>query len=143
MQINSKIKTMMETDEGLRLKPYRCTAGRLSVGYGRNLDDVGISNATALQMLQEDVDRAERVCIGIFGSQWDKWSENRQLGWINLAFNLGNASLLGFRNTLRAAILEDWGAVEKNLLASKYATQVGERAKRVIAMICRERFPYG
>jgi lysozyme len=36
-------KKMLLVDEGLRLKPYRCTAGKTSIGYGRNLDDVGIS----------------------------------------------------------------------------------------------------
>ncbi|NBW16869.1 MAG: lysozyme, partial [Caulobacteraceae bacterium] len=29
--------------EGERLKPYRCTAGKLTIGVGRNLDDRGIT----------------------------------------------------------------------------------------------------
>lgn len=140
----SKIMKMFLKDEGLKFHPYRCTAGRLSIGYGRNLDDVGITKATAEQMLAEDVKRAESACLAIFGEeQWSRWSENRRMGWINMAFNLGNAGILGFRNTLRAAIGENWVEVERHLRASKWASQVGSRAERVIAMICKEAFPYG
>mgnify|MGYP006208816685 CR=1 FL=1 len=44
-------------DEGLRLKPYRCTADKLSLGYGRNLDDVGISEDEAEYLLANDIRR--------------------------------------------------------------------------------------
>jgi lysozyme len=139
----SKAQKMIERDEGLRLKPYKCTAGKLTIGYGRNIEDVGISQATALQMLEEDLKNAQNICLAIFGmDQWCRWSENRKLGWVNLAFNLGNAGLLGFRNTLKAAIGENWPEVERHLRASKWFTQVGSRAERVISMICREQFPY-
>ena len=33
-----RIKKQLVRHEGLRLKPYRCTAGKLTIGYGRNLD---------------------------------------------------------------------------------------------------------
>ncbi len=64
------------------------------------------------------------------------------MGWLNIAFNLGQTRLLNFRNTLRAALREDWPNVEKGLRASLWFKQVGERAERVIAMIVREEFPY-
>jgi lysozyme len=134
---------MLIRDEGVRLRPYTCTAGKLTLGVGRNLDDVGITRATALQMLDEDIVTAASACITIFGGQlWGTWSENRRLGWINLAFNLGEAGLLGFRNTLKAAKGGNWPEVERHLRASKWFTQVKGRAERVIAMICREEFPY-
>lgn len=133
---------MLLLDEGLRLKPYRCTAGKLTIGYGRNLDDVGISQRVADIMLEEDLQIAEKACRRIFGSLFDSWSENRKLGWINLAFNLGHARLIKFRNTIRAAIIEDWGEVESGLRGSLWFKQVGKRAERVIGMICYERFNY-
>lgn len=133
---------MLEVDEGLRLKPYRCTAEKLTIGIGRNLDDVGISKDTAYQMLEEDLTVSKVICSKIFGKQFDTWGENRQLGWMNLAFNLGSNRLLQFRNTIRAARVEDWGEVEKGLRNSLWFRQVKGRAERVIAMICREEFPY-
>jgi lysozyme len=139
----SKIRKMFILDEGMRTKPYRCTAGKLSVGLGRNLDDVGISEDEAYYLLNNDVERATRACVAIFGKGlWDRWSENRKLGWLNLAFNLGQVRLLNFRNTLRATLREDWPSVEKGLRASLWFKQVGSRAERVIAMIVREEFPY-
>jgi len=137
-----KARKMLEVDEGLRLKPYRCTAGKLTIGVGRNLDDVGISKATAYQMLDEDILSAEKICRRIFGDQYDQWSENRKLGWVNLAFNLGYGSLLQFKNTIRAARVSDWSEVEKGLRGSLWFRQVKGRAERVISMICHERFPY-
>jgi lysozyme len=138
----SKIRRMLERDEGIRLKPYKCSQGFLTIGIGRNLDSVGISKATAYQMLDEDVEAATRGCKRIFEELFDTWSENRQLGWINLAFNLGFASLSQFRNTIRAARVGDWQSVELGLRKSLWCKQVGSRSERVIKMICEEAYPY-
>jgi len=139
---SDKAKKMIALDEGLRFKPYRCTAGRLTVGYGRNLDDVGISQRVADIMLEEDLQVAEKACNRIFGDLFNSWGENRKLGWINLAFNLGYNRLMQFRNTLRAARIEDWPEVEEGLRGSLWFKQVGKRAERVVAMVCYEKFPY-
>lgn len=133
---------MLETDEGLRLKPYKCTAGKTTIGIGRNLDDNGISKEMAYQMLDEDVALANKACQKLFGEQWNSWSENRRLGWINFLFNVGFQTASKFKNTIRAARIEDWAEVEKHLKESLWYKQVGKRAERVIAMICREAFPY-
>ena len=140
--LSSKIRKMLERDEGIRLKPYRCSQGFLTIGVGRNLDSVGISKATAYEMLDEDVETARRACRRIFENLFDTWSENRRLGWINLAFNLGFASLSQFKNTIRAARVGDWAAVELGLRKSLWYKQVGSRSERVIAMICHETYPY-
>lgn len=42
-------------DEGLRLKPYRCAAGKLTIGVGRNLDDKGITSDEAMALLDDDI----------------------------------------------------------------------------------------
>ena len=41
----------LKRDEGFRSHPYRDTVGKLTIGYGRNLDDVGISEREAEQLL--------------------------------------------------------------------------------------------
>lgn len=137
-----KAKKMLLVDEGLRLKPYRCTADKLTIGYGRNLEDVGISQKVADIMLEEDLQSAQKTCEKIFGGIFASWSENRRLGWINLAFNLGHSRLIQFKNTIRAARVQDWDEVEKGLRASLWFKQVGKRAERVIGMICHDTFPY-
>jgi lysozyme len=140
----NRLRAMLEQDEGLRLKPYRCTAGKLSLGIGRNIEDVGISKTTAYQMLEEDIERSVRTCRSIFGIElWDKWGPERRMGWINFAFQLGPAGMLGFRNTLRAAMAEDWKKVEENFKLSRWIKQTPQRAERVIAAICKEQWAYG
>lgn len=137
-----KAKKMLLIDEGLQLKPYRCTAGRLTIGYGHNLDDLGITQHIADELLKGDLETAKKTCRKIFGEIFDGWSENRQLGWINLAFNLGYSRLIKFKNTIRAAQIEDWLEVENGLRQSLWFKQVKGRAERVIGMICHETFPY-
>jgi len=150
-----KAKRMLLVDEGLRLKAYKCTANAWTIGCGRNLSDrriteeelqryrtIGITREVALQWLDEDVQVARKICVDIFGELFDSWSENRQLGWINLAFNLGRTRLLKFKNTIRAARIEDWFEVENGLRQSLWFKQVKSRAERVIGMICHETFPY-
>jgi lysozyme len=137
------LRKMFRIDEGYKLSLYKCTAGKLTIGYGHNIQDNGISPAVAELMLKEDIEMAADICIRLFGKGlWERWSENRRAGWINLSFNLGQTRLLQFRNTLRSALREDWPNVEKGLRSSLWFKQVGERAERVIAMIVREEFPY-
>ncbi len=50
-----RIKEQLVRHEGLGLKPYRCPAGKLTIGYGRNLDDTGISKAEAYELLSNDI----------------------------------------------------------------------------------------
>jgi lysozyme len=45
-------------DEGLKLKPYTDTVGKLTIGIGRNLTDRGISRQEALVLARNDVDAA-------------------------------------------------------------------------------------
>ena len=50
-----KLIAQLKIDEGFRGKPYRCTAGKLTIGFGRNLDDVGASVAESEMMLSVDL----------------------------------------------------------------------------------------
>lgn len=36
-KLMDRIKEQLVRHEGLRLRPYRCTAGKLTIGIGRNL----------------------------------------------------------------------------------------------------------
>ena len=54
-KLMDRIKEQLVARVGLRLKPYRCTAGKLTIGIGRNLDDCGISQSEAYVMLINDI----------------------------------------------------------------------------------------
>lgn len=120
--------------EGLRLKPYRCTAGKLTIGIGRNLDDVGISKDEADMLLKNDIEKV----IGQLSNSLP-WYKNlnkiRQRVLIDMAFNLGIAGLLKFKNTLGHIQAGRWPEAAKGMLASRWAKQVGRRAERLATMM--------
>lgn len=118
------------SDEGLRLKPYRDTVGKLTIGVGRNLDDVGISQDEAMEMLANDIRRTYSSLTTAI--PWmTKLNDARQNVLLNMAFNLGIAGLLGFKHTLDLVQRGDYSGAADAMLQSKWARQVGNRAVRL------------
>jgi lysozyme len=124
------LKEELKRDEGVRLKPYRCTAGKLTIGVGRNLDDVGISQSEADMMLEHDVNKVITQ-LNYRLPWWCNVSEKRQHVLINMAFNLGIEGLLKFKNTLALIQAGKYQEASVAMLDSRWAKQVGNRAKRL------------
>lgn len=55
-----QIKNDLIRDEGLRLKVYHCTAGKLTIGVGRNLEDNWFSSNEVAYLL-ENLERKKRM----------------------------------------------------------------------------------
>ena len=113
--------------EGYRRFPYRCPAGKLTVGVGRNLEDRGLTLKESLVLLNNDIDD--------FEAQLNKslpWvgtlSPTRQAVLVNMAFNLGIQGLLKFARMLAAVKSGQYAEAADEMLASKWAQQVGQRA---------------
>ena len=114
--------------EGFRAKAYTDSVGKLSIGYGRNIEDVGISKKEAAFLLQNDLDAAEASCRSAF--EWfDNLTPARQIVLIEMAFNLGFRKLLGFGQTIKACREGRYADAANQMLRSKWAEQVGQRAK--------------
>jgi len=128
------ITAELKRDEGLWLKPYRDTVGKLTIGIGRNLDDVGIFENEAEAMLANDI---TRVCADLDRVLfwWRNLSEVRQRVMVNMAFNLGIQGLLKFKKSLDAARDGDFITAAKEMLDSAWAIQVGARADRLAKMM--------
>lgn len=120
--------------EGKRSKPYKDTVGKLTIGVGRNLDDVGLSDDEIQYLLINDLKRVE---VGLDKSLpwWRDLDEIRQRVIIDMCFNMGLGGLLGFKNTLTKIKAHDWAAARRGMLQSKWAKQVGARATRLADMI--------
>ena len=133
MDWKAVLKEDLKRDEGLRLKAYRCTAGRLTIGFGHTRGvksgDV-ITEEQALAWLDDDMERAikdaRKVCLC-----FDDLSGARKTVIANMAFNLGATRLAGFKNTLACVCAGDYSQAALNMLKSKWATQVGQRAQRL------------
>jgi lysozyme len=123
----------LNRDEGRRLKPYVDTVGKTSIGVGRNLTDVGISDAECDTLLQNDIEKT-LAWLDANLSWWRNLDAVRQRALANMAFNM-RARLLGFTNTLAALQKSDWQTAHDEMLDSVWAKQVGERATRLANMI--------
>ncbi len=123
-----RIKEQLVRHEGLRLKPYRCTAGKLTIGIGRNLDDCGISQTEAYVLLENDIQNCEKQLVDEIPEIYNALDEVRKSVLLNMCFNLGIGGLLSFNNTLAFIAAGDWERAANGMLASKWAKQVGRRA---------------
>jgi lysozyme len=127
---------MLLVDEGLKLKPYRDTVGKLTIGVGRNLDDVGISEDEAFYMLENDIQRAIQDATEVFGtSVWLSLDEVRQAVIIDMLFNLGKPRFLTFRKFIQAVKEKGFEGAAEEMLNSRWARQVGRRAERLAYMM--------
>lgn len=95
-----------------------------------------------MQMLDEDLQRCLKSGRLIFGAQWDAFPDRRKLGIVNLIFNLGEEGFCKFKETINLMKQERWQEAGERLLNTKYATQVGSRAHRVVQLLLDESFPY-
>lgn len=126
--------TMLEQDEGLRLKPYRDTVGKLTIGIGRNLDDMGITTEEARYLLENDVGRAEAELDRNI-PWWRELSENRRHVLVSLVFNMGWPRLSGFVKFKAALLKNDWAGAAMEMRDSLWFRQVKGRGERLAKMM--------
>lgn len=120
--------------EGLKLKPYLDTVGKLTIGVGRNLADVGISPDEALDLLANDITRV-KAGLDVALPWWRDLDAVRKRVLIDMAFNLGVEGLRAFRLALSFTRSGDFDEAATEMLASKWAGQVGQRAKTLAQMM--------
>jgi len=114
--------------EGIELKAYKDTVGKITIGVGRNLDDVGISGEEAMILLKNDIQRI----VDQLDEKLDWWREldaARQRALISMGFNLGIYGLKKFEKTLNALKNKRWVEASDEMMDSKWASQVGRRAE--------------
>ena len=137
--MSDKLTDMLVDHEGLRHKPYRCTAGKLTIGVGRNIEDRGISTDEAMYMLANDIKLSRKELSAAF-PWFDKLDEVRQSVLIDMHVNLGLDRLRGFRNTLALIGVGKYEAAAHEMLDSKWAGQVGRRSQRLSRMMATGRW---
>ena len=127
---------LIKHHEGLRLRPYRCTADKLTIGYGRNIQDSGISRDEAEQLLLNDLDECRRVLVHQL-PYWGRLGKVRQAVLLNMCFNLGWPRLSKFRNMFNALALEDYSLAGAEMMDSRWAN----RAAQLIKMMDSGQWP--
>lgn len=127
-------------DEGLRLKLYKCSAGKLSIGVGRNIEDLGITRAEAIFLLNNDIDRCTEECEKNIQFFMDLSIPRREV-LVMMCFNLGITRLLNFKKMLEYLKNKNFDLASSEMLQSEWASQVGNRAKRFSEVIKTGYYP--
>ena len=137
--------------EGLRLQVYKDTLGIDTIGIGRNLEDrgitkeeldwmdipnidvvyeMGITEADAVYLATNDVQIVEEELVRAHPCV-DRLDAVRQLILIDMAFNMGVPRLCKFKKMWAAIEAEDYPIAAKEMLDSRWATQVKGRATKL------------
>ena len=120
-------------DEGFRERVYRCSAGKQTIGYGWNIDDLPLTRLSAQMILADQIEtNVEELNRAL--PWWLNLPDNAKLGLSNMVFNLGLPRLLKFKKMLAALEAHDFDKAALNALDSRWATQVGSRALRIAAL---------
>lgn len=132
----------LRRDEGVEYIPYLDTVDVRTVGVGHNLKAKPIPIGWTYPLTDEQVDwlladDLKTVFDGLDKNLpwWRGLDYPRQRVLANMAFNLGIAGLMGFRNTLAAVQQGRYSSAGAGMAASKWADQVGKRADRLVDMM--------
>lgn len=134
MAVKHTLEAQLTLHEGYRRRLYRCSAGYLSGGVGRNFDANGLRDDEIALMLRNDIAEAEAQLDKLL-PWWRGLDGVRQKVLVDMMFNLGPKTLAGFANTLRDIRFGRYAAAADRMLKSKWAAQVGPRAKRLARMM--------
>jgi lysozyme len=139
------VRELIKKHEGLRLAPYRCSAGHWTGGYGHNFDSHGeiphvLSQEEAEACLDADLSNATAAAMSLI-ENWEALGEVRQAVLIDMAFNMGKAGLSKFVNTLAYINEGNFELASLGMAMSKWAQQVGHRAAEDCFMMQKGDWP--
>lgn len=132
----------LRRDEGVRYSPFLDTVGILTSGVGHNMEErplpedwkFPLSDTQVNMVLAHDLSGVFKD-LDTFFPWWRKLSYARQRVCANMVFNLGIVRFQGFKNTIEFIKSGQYEKAANAMLSSKWAQQVGERAKRLAKMM--------
>ena len=131
------LKSQLLREEGAESCAYQDSLGYWTIGVGRLIDKKKGGRLTDEEidyLLLNDI----KECTADLDKNlpwWRSLTDARRRVLVNMRFNLGMAGLLGFKNTLKFIETGDYAKAASNMLLSKWAKQVGQRANRLAAMM--------
>ena len=135
----TRLERTLMRHEGVRLKPYKDSVGKLTIGVGRNLTDRGISEDEALHLFRNDIALHAAELYREF--PWVvELDALRQEVLVNMAFNMGIPTLSQFRRTMGSIKEGNYELAASQMLESRWASQVGRRAVELSEMMRTGRY---
>jgi len=128
--MSNKLVEDIKQEEGFRQFPYYCTEGKLTIGYGFNLDDVGIDEEEAELLLMH---RLKKTINAVNSSLYDY--DMKPEAWdilYQMAYQMGVSGLLKFKKMLTALKKQDYEEASKEGKDSLWYKQTTNRAERLM-----------
>lgn len=136
MSFESDLIKQIKEHEGLRLFPYKCPAGKLTIGYGHNLQDNGLSKSACEYILYDDIDEAKRNLRTIFGNEFfENLKDSKKIALIDMMFNLGMVKFLTFKRFIFAVETQNWENASYEIIHSRAYEQNKKRYKKLSEQI--------
>ncbi|MGY3943365.1 glycoside hydrolase family protein [Aeromonas tecta] len=139
----SSIYALIRIEEGWRNKPYLCTEGYPTVGFGFRIGPKGADINlyqfnlpvrageawldTILSGLEMDMRRDPKLAMAMQTCERDP---ARMAVLQSMAYQMGVKGLAAFKTTLQAVIERRWNDAAAGMLNSRWAKQTPNRAKR-------------
>ena len=146
LQLDMALKLVKES-EGFMANPYYCPAGKLTQGYGRNLEvhplsddekaelneDGSVSEVVAEKWALKELNECEyKLSQNII---YQKQTEVRKAVLLDMCFNIGYAGLMKFKKMWFALGNKDYPEASRQAKDSAWYVQVGNRGKRNVEII--------
>jgi lysozyme len=135
---HKRLEDTLIRHEEIRYKPYRCSEGKLTIGVGRNIEEVGITEDESIYLMRNDIKECEEHLSKF--SWYYALSDVRQEILVNMCFNMGYTRFLGFRKMIWALENEDHVSAAKEMKNSKWFRQVGIRAEQLVDAMLSDSF---
>lgn len=132
-----RLAAQLKLHEGVIPHAYQDSLGYWTIGVGRLIDKRRggkLRDDEVVYLLKNDI---AEVCKALDAKLpwWRTLDPIRQRVIADMAFNLGVDGLAKFKNTLAAVQAKRWSDAAEGMLASLWARQVGQRARRLAEMM--------
>jgi lysozyme len=134
------VLNMLKIDESYRRFPFIDSTGHSAIGLGRNLSSVGISLDESIYLATNDIRSLNGELINSF-AWFNNLSKNRAAAILDMAYNLGMEGFCTFRKFIGYMEIGDYANAAKEGLNSKWSSQVGMRAQRLMHIIETDQLP--
>ncbi len=111
------------------LFPYEDSVGLITIGWGRNLDNNGLSLEECQLLFTNDLNDALQDAASL--PYWEQLDGARQMVVADMVFNLGLTRFLRFKNLNKALLIQDYVRAAHEMVDSKWYRQVGRRAEKL------------
>ena len=130
------IKTLLEYEEGIKNKPYKCSAGHWTYGIGHKMTESEIKIYSNSIVPKDVIDKVfesdkQKAINAAKGYAWfPRLNDARQAVIVSMIFQLGTFGFAKFQNTIKLISKGNYEGAAAQMLRSLWAKQTPNRAKR-------------